>query len=46
MGKQGITFTGGSHPSKTGYIFTRLIDIKPEMIEATTTKDSAVALKF
>ena len=46
LGKQGIAFTGGNYQSKTEYIFTRLNDIKPEMIEAATTKARAVALKF
>ena len=46
LGKQGIAFTGGNYQSKTEYIFTRLNDIKPEMIEEATTKAREVALKF
>ena len=46
LGKQGIVFTGGNYESKTEYIFTRLNDIKPEMIEEATTKAREVALKF
>ena len=46
LGKQGIAFTGGNYESKTEYIFTRLNDIKPEMIEEATTKAREVALKF
>ncbi|MES9925874.1 MAG: SIMPL domain-containing protein [Candidatus Thiodiazotropha endolucinida] len=46
LGKQGIAFTGGDYQSRTEYIFTRLNEIKPEMIEEATTKAREVARKF
>ena len=46
LGKQGIAFTGGNYQSQTEYIFTRLNEIKPAMIEEATTKAREVALKF
>jgi len=46
LGKQGIAFVGGDYQSRTEYIFTRLNEIKPEMIEEATTKAREVALKF
>ena len=46
LGKQGIAFTGGGYQTQTEYIFTRLNEIKPLMIEQATTKARAVALKF
>jgi hypothetical protein len=46
LGKQGIAFTGGDYESRTEYIFTRLNEIKPEMIEEATTKAREVAIKF
>ncbi len=46
LGKQGIVFTGENYQSQTEYIFTRLNDIKPEMIEEATRKAREVAQKF
>lgn len=46
LGKQGIVITGGNYDSQTDYIFTRLNDIKPEMIEEATKKAREVAEKF
>jgi hypothetical protein len=46
LGKQGIVFTGGNYQSKTEYIFTRLNEVKPEMIEEATRKAREVAEKF
>jgi len=46
LGKQGIVFTGGNHQSRTEYVFTRLNEVKPEMIEEATTKAREVAVKF
>lgn len=46
LGKQGIVFTGGDYQSQTEYLFTRLNDVKPEMIEEATTKAREVAQKF
>lgn len=46
LGKQGIVFTGGNYQSQTEYLFTRLNDVKPEMIEEATRKAREVAEKF
>lgn len=46
LGKKGIVFTGGNYQTQTEYIFTRLNEIKPEMIEEATTKAREVAEKF
>ena len=46
LGKQGIVFTGGGYQHQTEYIFTRLNDVKPEMIEEATRKAREVAEKF
>ncbi len=46
LGKQGIVFTGGDYESKPEYIFTRLNEIKPGMIEEATKKAREVAEKF
>ncbi len=46
LGKQGIVFTGGDYQSQTEYIFTRLNEVKPQMIEEATRKAREVAEKF
>ena len=46
LGKKGIVFTGGDYQSQTEYIFTRLNEVKPEMIEEATRNAREVALKF
>ncbi len=46
LGKQGIAFTGGNYDTQPEYIFTRLNEIKPSMIEQATTRAREVALKF
>lgn len=46
LGKQGIVFTAGNYQSQTEYIFTRLNEVKPEMIEEATRKAREVAGKF
>lgn len=46
LGKQGIAITGGNYQSQTEYIFTRLNEIKPKMIEEATRKAREVAEKF
>jgi hypothetical protein len=46
LGKKGIAFTGGNYETKTEYLFTRLNEIKPEMIEEATRKARVVAQKF
>lgn len=46
LGKQGIALTGGNYQAQTEYLFTRLNDVKPEMIEEATRKAREVAEKF
>jgi hypothetical protein len=46
LGKKGIVFTGGNYQAQTEYLFTRLNEIKPEMIEEATRKAREVAQKF
>ena len=46
LGKQSIAFTGGNYQSQIEYLFTRLNEVKPEMIEEATTKAREVAQKF
>lgn len=46
LGKKGIVFTGSSYPTQTEYLFTRLNEVKPEMIEEATRKAREVANKF
>lgn len=46
LGKQGIVISGGNYDAQTDYIFTRLNDVKPEMIEEATKKAREVAEKF
>lgn len=46
LGREGIVFNRENYEAKTEYIFTRLNDIKPEMIEEATRKARTVALKF
>jgi hypothetical protein len=46
LGKEGIVFSGENYENKTDYIFTRLNDIKPAMIEEATRKAREVAEKF
>ena len=46
LGKQGIVFTGSDYQTRTEYIFTRLNEVKPEMIEEATRKAREVAEKF
>lgn len=46
LGKQGLVLAGDQYQSQTEYIFTRLNEIKPEMIEEATTKAREVAEKF
>ena len=46
LGKKGIVLTGDNYQSQTEYIFTRLNEVKPEMVEEATTKAREVALKF
>lgn len=46
LGRQGIVFSGDEYQSKTEYIFSRLNEIKPEMIEEATRNAREVAQKF
>jgi hypothetical protein len=46
LGKQGIVFTSNEYENQTEYIFTRLNEIKPAMIEEATHNAREVAEKF
>lgn len=46
LGRQGIALTGGEFENAPEYLFTRLNEIKPEMIQEATTKAREVAEKF
>lgn len=46
LGKKGVAFTQGGYGDATEYLFTRLNEIKPEMVEEATTKAREVAEKF
>ncbi|MCD6117968.1 SIMPL domain-containing protein [bacterium] len=46
LGKQGIVFSGDEYSISTEYIFTKLNEVKPEMIEEATRKAREVAEKF
>lgn len=46
LGKQGIAFGGEEYQHQVQYLFTRLNEIKPKMIQEATTKAREVALKF
>ena len=46
LGKKGIVFTGSGYDSQTEYLFTRLNEVKPEMIEEATRNARHVAEKF
>lgn len=46
LGKQGVIISGDDYQFRTEYLFTRLNDIKPEMIEAATVEARKVAEKF
>jgi hypothetical protein len=46
LGKKGIVITGDNYQYQTEYIFTRLNEIKPEMIEEATRNAREVAQKF
>lgn len=46
LGKQGIVFTGDAYQTQTEYLFTRLNEVKPEMIEEATRTAREVAEKF
>jgi len=46
LGKQGIVFSSEDYEAQPEYIFTRLNEVKPRMIEEATRKARDVALKF
>ena len=46
LGKQGIVFGGDPYQNQVEYLFTRLNDVKPEMIEEATRLAREVAEKF
>lgn len=46
LGKQGIALVGENYDNKPEYIFERLNEIKPEMIEEATTNAREVAHRF
>jgi uncharacterized protein len=46
LGKVGIAILGDTYESKTQFLFTKLNDIKPSMIEEATRNASEVADKF
>ncbi len=46
LGKQGIAFSGDPYRNQVEYIFTRLNEVKPDMIEEATNKAREVAQKF
>ena len=46
LGKQGIVFTGDNYGGQTEYLFNRLNEIKPAMIEEATRNAREVAEKF
>ena len=46
LGSQGVAITGDGYEFRTEYLFTKLNDIKPEMIEEATIEARKVAQKF
>ncbi len=46
LGKKGIAFTGNNYEAQTEYLFTRLNEVKPQMIEEATRKAREAAQKF
>ncbi|WP_331774323.1 SIMPL domain-containing protein [Sulfurospirillum sp. 1612] len=46
LGKEGIVFTNHDYQSRTEYLFSRLNEVKPGMIEEATKKAREVAEKF
>lgn len=46
LGKKGIVFSQNDYNAQVEYIFSRLNDVKPQMIEQSTTNARMVAEKF
>jgi hypothetical protein len=46
LGKQGIVFSGDQYQNPVEYLFTRLNEVKPEMIEEATAAAREIGMKF
>lgn len=46
LGSQGVAISGGDYEFRTEYLYTKLNDIKPQMIEEATIEARKVAQKF
>ena len=46
LGKKGVVLSTGGYQNMTEYLFTRLNEVKPLMVEEATTKAREVAVKF
>ena len=46
LGKQGVALGGDPHGNRTQYLFTRLNEVKPAMVEEATGNAREVAMKF
>jgi hypothetical protein len=46
LGKKGVVISGDEYQSRTEYLFTKLNEVKPEMIEEATRAAREVAEKF
>ncbi len=46
LGKKGVVFSGYEYDQRVNYLFTRLNDLKPEMIQEATRNARAAAQKF
>ncbi len=46
IGKRGVAFSDGGYQGATEYLFTRLNEVKPDMVEEATMKAREVAEKF
>jgi hypothetical protein len=46
LGKQGIVFSGDAYQNQVQYLFTRLNEVKPGMIEEATTLAREIGIKF
>jgi hypothetical protein len=46
LGKKGVAFGGGDYDTRPQFLFTRLNDLKPDMIEEATRNAREVAAKF
>lgn len=46
LGRQGVVISGGNYELRTEYLFTRLNEVKPQMVEEATRKAREVAEKF